>query len=69
MNFIFYFDRNFAEVCSLGPNWQDVSIGSGNGMSPNRRQAITLTNADSVHRLIHAALGEDELTIYSLVAF
>ena len=30
-----------------------VSIGSGNGLAPNRRQAITWTNADPVHRSTH----------------
>ena len=33
----------------------------GNGLAPNRRQAITWTNADSVHWCIYAALGVDEL--------
>ena len=30
-------------------------------MGPNRRQAITWTNADRVHRRIYVALGGDEL--------
>ena len=47
-----------AEVCSYGSNWQQVSIGSGNGLAPNRRQAIIWTNADAVHWLKNAALGE-----------
>ena len=38
------------------------SIGSGNGMAPNRRQAMTWTNTDTVSRCIYVALGEDELT-------
>ena len=38
-----------------------VSIGSGNGLAPRRRQAITWTNADPVNRRIYAALGGDEL--------
>ena len=33
-----------------------------NGLAPNRRQAITWTNADSIHWRIYAALGGDELT-------
>ena len=37
-------------------------IGSGNGLAPNRRQAITWTNADPVDWRIYAALGGDELT-------
>ena len=34
---------------------------SGNGLAPNRRQAINWTNADPVHWRIYAALGRDEL--------
>ena len=34
-------------------------VGSGNGLAPNRRQAITLINADPVHRRTYAALGGD----------
>ena len=40
-----------------------VNIGSGNGLASDRRQAITWTNADSVHRRIYAAPGGDELMI------
>ena len=39
------------------PNWQKVSIGLGNGLAPNRRQAITWTNVDRVHWRIYAARG------------
>ena len=35
-------------------NWQYISIGLGNGLVQNRRQAITWTNADPVHQLIYA---------------
>ena len=35
----------------LGSNWQYVTIGSGYGLAPNRRQAITWTNLDKDHRL------------------
>ena len=52
-----YFGANFTEVCPWGTNWQKVSIGSGNGLAPNRRQAITRTNVDPVHGRIYAALG------------
>ena len=41
---IFNFKRNFIEICSLGSNWQYTIIGSGNGLSPNRQQAIIWTN-------------------------
>ena len=39
---------NFTEVYSQGFNWQLVNIGSGNGLVPNRQQAITWTNAAKV---------------------
>ena len=45
----------------LRANWQKVSIGSGNGLAPVRRQAITWINADPVHRRIYAAQGGHEL--------
>ena len=47
------------EICSQETSWQYASIGSGNGLKPNRRQAITWTNADPVHWHIYAALGGD----------
>ena len=37
-----------AEICSQGSIWQQVSINSGNGLSPNRLQTITWTNVDQV---------------------
>ena len=43
-------------------NWQLPSIGLDNGLAPNRRQAIILTNADLIHRRIYGALGGDELS-------
>ena len=55
---VLYFDSNFTEVCSWKSNWQNVGIGSGSCMAPNRRQAITLTNADPVRWRIYAVLGE-----------
>ena len=41
---------------------QLFSIGSCNGLTPNRRQAIAWTNDDPVHRRIYAALRRDALT-------
>ena len=54
-----YFYSNFTVVCSERFNWQYVSIGSSNGLAPNRRQAITCTNAQLVHRHIYAANRRD----------
>ena len=68
MNFLEWkflcFDSNFTEVCCQGSNRQYVSIGLSNGLAPNRRQAITWTNADPVHWSIYAALGGDELRLW-----
>ena len=36
-------------------NWQKVSIGAGNCLVSNRRQAIIWTNDDSVHWRVHVA--------------
>ena len=59
---LFNFERNFTELCSLGSNWQNSSIGSDNGLAPNRRQAIICTNVYPVHWRMYAAIGGDELT-------
>ena len=56
---VLYFDWNFTEVCSLVSNW--LSIGLGNGLVPNRWQAIIWTTADPIHWRIYAGLGGDEL--------
>ena len=40
------FIRISLQFIPKGCNWQYVSIGSGNGLVPNRRQAITWTKAD-----------------------
>ena len=42
-------DSYFTEICSQGSNWQLASFGSGNGLTPNRRQAITRTSDGPVH--------------------
>ena len=39
----------YTKICSEMSNWQKPGIGLDNGLAPNRRQAITWTNADSLH--------------------
>ena len=56
------FNYNFTEVCSQGSNWLKVSTGSGNGLTPNRRETITRINADQIHRRIYTALGGNKIT-------
>ena len=53
-------DSNFTEMYSYGSNWQYACIGSGKGLAPSWRQAITWTNNDPFHWRIYAALGGDE---------
>ena len=58
------FKSNFNEihvVYSLGSNWQYDSIGSDNGLAPNRRQAIIWTNVGMLYWRIYASLGLNEL--------
>ena len=45
----------------LNFHWQYSSIGSDNGLAPNRRQTIIRTNDDPVQRRIYASLGLYEL--------
>ena len=52
-------DRILIEICSHESNWQKSSIGTGNGLEPNRRQAISWTSADPIHWRIYLALRGD----------
>ena len=45
--------KKFTEVCSQWSNWQNASIGSDNGMAPNRLQTIIWTNADPYSPIQH----------------
>ena len=56
----FVFCLNFT-ICSKGSNWQKINVGSGNGLAPNRWQAITWTNTDLIPGRIYAALGGNGL--------
>ena len=58
---------NFTEFCSFGCNWWWVIIDSGNGLVPNRHQAITWTNNDTIHGYIYASPGLNKLTHLPLV--
>ena len=40
-------NENF-NACSQGSIWQEVIIGLGNGLVPNRQQAITWNSGDTV---------------------
>ena len=62
------FESNFTDVCPQGSNWQSSSIGLDNGLAPNRRQAIILTNADPINWRIYATQGGDELTQMFIVS-
>ena len=55
------FYQTFTEVCSLWYNWDKVSIGSVNGLAPNRWQAITYSNDDPVCWCIQVSPGRNSL--------
>ena len=55
------FKWNFIEICYLGSNWQLTIIDSGNGLSPNRWQAIFWTNDGIVYWCIYASHGPIDL--------
>ena len=50
------FGVNFT-VCFHGSNWQQTSVGSDDGLEPNRQQAIIWTNDGIVHWQIYASLS------------
>ena len=47
---------NFTEIYFSGCNWQYVSIGSGNCVALNRRQAIIWSNDGPINQCIYASL-------------
>ena len=57
------FRYNFIEICSLGSNWQYYSIGSVNGLVPNRWQAIIWSNGGMFSWCIHVSLSLNELSM------
>ena len=48
-------------MCSQYFNKQQISIGSDNGLVPNRRQAIIWTNDCLVYWRIYASLGLNDI--------
>ena len=56
-------NSNFIEICFHESNWQYAIFSSGNGLAPNKRQAITWTHDGPVHWRIYAALRGDTLII------
>ena len=58
--------KNFIEIYSQGCNWQYSSIGSDNGLAPNRRQAIIWNSDVLVCRRIYVLVGLSELTLRPL---
>ena len=56
-----HFGSDFTVVWSLGYDWLEVSIGSGNSLVLNRQQVITWTNVNPIHWCIFASLGLNSL--------
>ena len=50
----------FSDVFCLNDNIL-ISIGSGNGLAPNKEQAVTWTYVDPVNWGIYTEIGRDEL--------
>ena len=46
---LLYINFDSTEICSRGSSWYYVNIGSGNGLAPVWRQAITWTNVDQIN--------------------
>ena len=46
-----------------GSNWQYGSIGSDNGLAPNRQKAIIVSTVGMLYWCIYASLGLNELRI------
>ena len=58
---LLYSNSNFTEICSYGFNYQYANIGSDNGLSPSRWQAIIWTNDSLVYWCIYVSLSFNEL--------
>ena len=60
--FSWNFNSNLTEICSLGSNQQQSSIGSDNGLALIRQQAIIWANDGLAYWCIYRSLGLNELT-------
>ena len=58
------FGKNIAEFYFWGSNCKQVSTGPGNGLAPNRQQAIIWTNAERVLWHHKASKGHNDLKIW-----
>ena len=58
-----YLYSNLIGYWSLQSNWKEVDTSLGNGLMPNRRQALILTDADPVDWRLYALMGYIESTI------
>ena len=65
----FQFQINFTEICSLGSNRQYGSIGSDNGLAPNRRQVIIWTKDGMFYWYTFTSFGLNELMVYLPILF
>ena len=61
------FDSNFPVVCSHWSNKKQASIGSNNGLLPNRQQTIIWTNDGPVAYMLHSASLSKNITIQASV--
>ena len=61
--FVFWFEFHWSLFLRI--QLTKVSVGSGNGLVPNKRQAITWSNAGPVYWRIFAALGETKCAAWA----
>ena len=58
------------EIFKFLKRWfnNNIQFGSGNGLAPNRRQAIILTNDGLAYRWVHASLIPNEFRVNEAVS-
>ena len=67
MMYCIVFDSNLTEVCSLGSNWQKVTIGSEHGLV---HQAITWTNFDFINGVLwHSPESNFTVSVQDTIQF
>ena len=55
---LLYFVSNLTEVSSYGPNWQAVTIDSGDGLMPIIQQVVSYTNGGLINWRIYVAKSQ-----------
>ena len=64
---LLYFDSNLTKIFFQGTNDQLAIIGPDNGLTPNSRHAIILTNDGLFHLYIYASIGLGKFKVFSSI--